>query len=114
MTQLREVVRRKFNDFRTMDRILTSQEFEDCFALQDDGLLKAINLGDVEFVRDWLRRTGRDLSEYSLVELRKIAADLSIANYTLQSKYELLVKITVRRNELKQTKNPVVSVPYQQ
>jgi hypothetical protein len=72
-------------------------------------LERAIQDADLEYVREWMDNVLRnEVCDKTIRQLRALAAQLGIRNYTGVSKDDLLILIIqVRRNETKSVENNV-------
>jgi len=110
--EAKELIRKRLNNFRTVDRIVDSEEFKQCLSFIHAGVVQALGEGDVEYIKSWVKATlKRELCEFSIFELRKEALKVGIKNYTHYTKTELLVQIVQAKNELKQTEENAVRMP---
>lgn len=112
LKQVRDANKRRLNNFRTLGRIISSPEFEECYRFRDDQLLSALDRGDVDSVKHWMREVmKRELCEFTISELRRVAGELGIRNYTQYTKDELLIEIIqVKHAESKQVEDVAIRV----
>lgn len=108
-------IRSKLNDLRALDRIVHSVQFQECLKSDPNNkqLSQAIREGDIEFIRDWINDIlEKEICEFSVKQLRAIASQLGLKNYTGFTKDELLVQIMQVKNEFAKAENASVSMPY--
>jgi hypothetical protein len=86
--------------FRTLDRLVASPVFEECFNGNPPSaeLLDALNSGNTAYVQKWLDdRLTSEVGEYSLRRLRELGRRIGISQVTTYSKDDLLIEIVQRR-----------------
>lgn len=105
LAELQNSTRAKLNDLRALDRLVNSVEFLQFLKLDPNNprLEAAIVSGDLEAVRDWMNNVIEiEFCEYSIRQLRLLAAQLGVKGYCLLNKDELLIEIVqVRKNAIK-------------
>lgn len=108
-------IRAKFNDIRALERIVHSVSFAQCLRLDPNNprLERAIQDADLEYVREWMDSVLRnEIGDKTIRQLRALAAQLGIRNYTGVPKDDLLILIIqVRYNEIKSTEDNVSRMP---
>ena len=95
LSKLRKDLRKKCLALRSIDRIIHSDKFAEAYLMTKEHteIHAAIANGNVDFVFQWVEKTlveNLHISELSLRELRKKAAQYMIPRYNLLTKDELL------------------------
>ena len=94
--ELKAEVKNKLLEFRNLERLLTTPEFEAAWS-RDQGntfIVSAIKAGNLKVVKDWVQNILiTEVGEMSVRELRARAAKLGISRVSLYTKDELIVKI---------------------
>ena len=93
---LKAEVRNKALDFRNLERLMQSKDFDEAYKVDPDNvwIRFAIINGNVEEVRSWIKATlTEEVGEMSIRQLRQRAAQLGISRVTIYTKDELIVKI---------------------
>jgi hypothetical protein len=96
LTELQSQVHRKLLDIRRIDRMVSSMEFEVAYdaCSKREELYKIIDNIDADALQRWLRQeVEANIGEYSIRQLRVIAAQHGIPKYSLKTKSELLMAI---------------------
>lgn len=96
VSHVRISVHNRCLDFRAMDRLVQSPEFEQAFKLDPNNVFIqfAILSGNVTEVDKWVKATlGREIGEMSIRNLRDVASRLGIRYYSSLTRDELIVKI---------------------
>jgi hypothetical protein len=91
ITQIRLEVAARHNDWRAINRIIHSREFEDVFN-SDPNVIQMIEQGDREGILRWVRNQNRE--SLTVSELRKLARDYGIPGWYNYSKPSLLMELS--------------------
>ena len=101
LIKLREEVHNSILRMRSIEAMLERPDFErlwdDSNNAQQDALRALVKKNDKDAVRNWIRNhPSLELAEKKLVELKKIACQLCIPNYSRKSKLELIRDIQAK------------------
>lgn len=100
--ELQQNLYTKLLTLRAIERIVSTQTFQEAYKLADE-VEKKIVLKLIEeykkdeinlWVTDIIRNKNKDITEYTIRELRTYARRIGIPNYSLLTKYLLLEEIT--------------------
>lgn len=91
-------VRRKMLAMRAIHRLIETRNFDDawdvCSEFDRITLQEAIDNFDVELVRDWIKRINRNsLSDLGVRQLRSMASNNHVKNYSRMQKTELIAAL---------------------
>lgn len=101
---LKAEVRNKALDFRNLERLMQSPEFDEAWKADPDNvwIRFAIVNGNVEEIKSWIRETlTSEVGEMNLRQLRLRAGQLGLPRVTIYTKDELIVKIIQLQNARK-------------
>lgn len=103
--KLRESLHNKLLRLRSIEAMLERPGFnrlwEDSSSEQQSKLSAAVEAGDRDAVHVWMRdHPSLELGERSLTDLKRIARNLSILNYSRKGKLELIRDIKEREDGL--------------
>lgn len=101
---LKAEVRNKALDFRNLERLMQSTEFDEAWKADPNNvwIRFAIANGNVEEIKSWIRETlTTEVGEMSVRQLRLRAAQLGLTRVSIYSKAELIVKIIQIQNSRK-------------
>ena len=100
-------------NFRALDRLVNSFEFEEAFNIDSNNekVRIAIIEGNIEFIEKWINSTlTREIGELSIRKLRLLASELEVKYYTSLKRNELIQEILKAKND-NRIKETVSRVP---
>lgn len=107
---VRQNIHNRCLDFRAMDRLVQTPEFEQAFSLDPSNVFVQFALlsGNVIEVDKWVKATlKREIGEMSIRNLRDVASQLGIRYYSTLTKDELIVQIIQVKHDRKAQESPV-------
>lgn len=104
MKLLQEMVRNRLNDFRAIDRLVSSFDFGYLYDRLDERskntLSEIVRRGDKTAVLEFIRHhEQRAIEEFSIRKLREMAGQLAIEYYSQLSKADLIAIILRVKND---------------
>jgi hypothetical protein len=116
LSKMRISVRNKLNNLRNIDYLISTSSFESLWAISEDDMKKSLRdileKEDKNRFMNWIKNhPSIELGEKSVGDLKEIARDLRIPNYSRLTKIQLLIKIkdseNIPKSELLSTENMV-------
>lgn len=105
---IRNDVHNRTLNFRALDRLVNSADFEEAFKIDSNNqaVRNALIEGDVLFIEKWIDQTlTREIGELSIRKLRLLASELEIPYYSSLTRIELIQKILKVKNDIRIEEN---------